>query len=210
MFGLPNTISCIEMSIFAVLFWWVCSPREYIDKSLGPALPIWKAVIDSFGFWDIAAGVGRCFTLSMHLKRTGGFKAWREAKAAMKADKKASGQRGGLLGLIPGINKRKQGMKYQEVGSTTDISVPQDYQKPPGYPVEDVLHASEQNYQSDGYQGYSNNAASNVENGLSDNSYESSHQGYAHQQPNMPYPPQVAYDYRRYSNEQENVPLQQV
>jgi hypothetical protein len=223
MFGLPNTISCVEMTVFAVLFWWVCSPREYMDKSLGPRLPIWKAFIDSFGFWDIAAGVGRSFTLILHLKRTGGFKTWMQARANIKAEKKASGQRGGLLGLIPGINKRKQGMKYQEVGSTTDFSASQDYAKPPpGYPnnqpnVETRPFPSEQDYQSDGYQQYQNSASgAGYGQYRQDYSYESSSQGFPTRQSNvadMPYPPQQAYDYRRYSSEpagEESLPLRQV
>jgi hypothetical protein len=90
------------MVVFAALFWYICDPQEYLHRhqdqqhakheDLPPKKNPLLALLDSSNLWDIIAGMGRLFSISMYLQRTGGWAGLqkaRQAKKQMKKDKRS-------------------------------------------------------------------------------------------------------------------------
>ncbi|KAK4541397.1 hypothetical protein LTR36_007998 [Oleoguttula mirabilis] len=100
LYGLPALLTCVEMVLFAAAFWFAYSSTEYgsSSKPRNQPLSIPKAVVDAMNPYDLFAGIGRCFSLFLHLRRTGGFKEWQQMKRQAKADKKAKKQSKGGQG----------------------------------------------------------------------------------------------------------------
>lgn len=68
LYGLPNVIACAEMVFFALWFWWVCSPSEYSVARQGTSpYPLWRAVPDPLNPMDWVLGIGRMFTVCLHM-----------------------------------------------------------------------------------------------------------------------------------------------
>ncbi|KAK5131549.1 hypothetical protein LTR08_000876 [Meristemomyces frigidus] len=107
-YGLPNLLTCIEMMLFGLGFWYAYSSTEYSSdaKPRDNRLSLPKAVLDALNPYDFFAGIGRAFSLVTYLQRTGGFKDWMDFKKQAKADKRAKrGQKGqGRYQTIDGMD----------------------------------------------------------------------------------------------------------
>lgn len=95
-YGLPSVLTCVEMAILSLGFWYAFSSTEYGSnaKPRDRPLPIHKAILDAINPWDLIVGVGRMFSIIIHLKRSGGFEEWQAAKQNAKAAKRANNPRG--------------------------------------------------------------------------------------------------------------------
>ncbi|KAK5122278.1 hypothetical protein LTR85_004189 [Meristemomyces frigidus] len=96
LYGLPSLLTCVEMVLFAAAFWYAYSSTEYSSsaKPRDQRLSLPKAVLDALNPYDLFAGIGRWFSLFLHLQRTGGFKEWQRVKQQAKADKRANKRAG--------------------------------------------------------------------------------------------------------------------
>lgn len=103
------------MVILAFGFWYAYSSTEYSSskKPAQPRMPLWKAVLDAINPADLIVGIGRLFGIILHLRRTGGFEAWGQARTQAKADKRASKMQG----------RRAQG-RYQTIDGMESLSRP--------------------------------------------------------------------------------------
>jgi len=115
--GLPATVTCVEMVLFAVGFWYAFSSSEYGSsaKPRDRPLPLWKAVLHAINPWDLLVGIARVPQLFMELHRGGEWKKWRTAQ-----------RNAGITGLVrKGIqkykNKPSQGDgRYQEMDESME------------------------------------------------------------------------------------------
>ncbi|KYG49816.1 hypothetical protein M433DRAFT_130898 [Acidomyces richmondensis BFW] len=106
LWGLPATVTCVEMVLFAIGFWYAFSSTEY-GSSVKPRdrpLPLWKAVPHALNPWDLLVGIARVPQLFMELHRAGEWKKWRIAQ-----------RNAGITGLV-----RKGVQKYKNKKSDGD------------------------------------------------------------------------------------------
>ena len=73
LYGLPSLLTCCEMAILSLGFWYAYSSTEYgsSKKAMQPRMPLWKAVLDAENPWDLLVGIARIFGIITHLRRTG-------------------------------------------------------------------------------------------------------------------------------------------
>lgn len=81
LWGIPSTLTCAEMVIFAAAFWYAFSPSEY-SSTAHPArkMPIWKAVPHALNPTDLAMGMIRVVPLFLEVRRSGDWSQWRAAR----------------------------------------------------------------------------------------------------------------------------------
>lgn len=115
LYGLENCITCVEMAILAVGFWYAYSATEYSGQSRPShsRMPVYKAVLNALNPWDLFAGIGRLFAIVLHLRRTGGFQDWSAAKQQAKQDKRAAK-----------VQKRREQGRYQTLDGMESLSRP--------------------------------------------------------------------------------------
>ena len=68
-------------------FWYAYSSTEYSlsARPSGHRLSLPKAILDAINPYDLFAGIGRMVPLYVELRRTGGFKAWRDGRKRRSA-----------------------------------------------------------------------------------------------------------------------------
>lgn len=112
LYGIPAVLTCAEMVLFSLGFWYAFSSTEYSStaKPREAPLPLLKAVLHAINPWDLIVGMARIFPLCGEVRRTGDWKAY---ELAMREQ--------GLQGAIrKGVRKYKgrknnsQGV-YQEL-----------------------------------------------------------------------------------------------
>ncbi|KAK4507406.1 hypothetical protein PRZ48_001141 [Zasmidium cellare] len=115
LYGLENCITCVEMAILAIGFWYAYSATEYSSRARPQhdRLPVHRAILNALNPWDLLAGIGRLFSIVLHLRRTGGFQDWAAARKAGKAEKKAGNPQ----------QRREQG-RYQTLDGMELLSRP--------------------------------------------------------------------------------------
>ena len=114
LYGLPSLLTCCEMVILSLGFWYAYSSTEYASskKPMQPRMALWKAVLDAMNPWDLLVGIARVFGIITHLRKTGGFEAWGQARAQAKSDKRAKT-----------VQRRAQG-RYQTLDGMESLSRP--------------------------------------------------------------------------------------
>ena len=123
LWGIPATLTCAEMVIFAAAFWYAFSPSEYSSTAHpGPAMPIWKAVPHALNPTDLIMGMVRVVPLFLQVRQSGDWSQW---LAARRAANKKSGARGAISrGLEASRARRGQNAgRYERVRPST--SAPQ-------------------------------------------------------------------------------------
>lgn len=115
LYGLENCITCVEMALLAIGFWYAYSATEYSSQSRPQhtRLPVHKAILNALNPWDLFVGIGRVFTIVLHLQRTGGFQDWAVAKKQAKAEKRAGT-----------AQKRRDQGRYQTLDGMNSLSRP--------------------------------------------------------------------------------------
>lgn len=115
LYGLENCITCVEMALLAIGFWYAYSATEYSTQSRPnhTRLPVYKAIANALNPLDLLAGIGRVFTIVLHLQRTGGFQDWSAAKKQAKAEKRAGT-----------AQKRRDQGRYQTLDGMNSLSRP--------------------------------------------------------------------------------------
>lgn len=115
LYGLENCITCVEMAVLAVGFWYAYSATEYSTQSRPnhTRLPVHRAIANALNPWDLFAGIGRVFTIVLHLQRTGGFQDWSAAKKQAKVEKRAGT-----------AQKRRDQGRYQTLDGMNSLSRP--------------------------------------------------------------------------------------
>ena len=117
LYGIPAVLTCAEMVIFSLGFWYAFSSSEYSSKAKPHAQPLslWSATLHALNPWDLISGIGKIFPFARELSQTGDWTKWRAVQVeAVKSSIKG----GGLVGK--GIRKYKnrkgpsQG-RYQEL-----------------------------------------------------------------------------------------------
>lgn len=141
-YGIPAVLTCVEMVLFAVGFWYSFSASEYSSRAKPghTPYPIWKAALHALNPTDLILGVVRIFGLCAEVRQTGDWKAYQLAQREQ-----------GLQGAIrKGINKYKAGKggdgRYQHVNEGMESltrptethhvyseSIGYAYQEPPSY-----------------------------------------------------------------------------
>ncbi|EME89792.1 seven transmembrane receptor protein, partial [Pseudocercospora fijiensis CIRAD86] len=130
LYGLENSITCAEMVVLSLGFWYAYSSTEYgsHSKSLSPRVLMYKAVLDAINPWELIVGIFRIFTVITHLRVTGGFQDWNAHKEQVKADKRAQKMKGryqtldGMESLAhPGASHGRSGSSSQFEDTTPAV-----------------------------------------------------------------------------------------
>ncbi|KXT06497.1 hypothetical protein AC578_6076 [Pseudocercospora eumusae] len=96
LYGLESCITCAEMVVLSLGFWYAYSSTEYgsdSNKALTPRIPTYKAAVDAINPWELIVGILRIFSIITHLRATCGFRDWNAYKEQGKADKRAQIQK---------------------------------------------------------------------------------------------------------------------
>lgn len=121
LYGLENTIVCVEMVLLSLGFWYAYSSTEYNSSgnvANTQCLPIFRAIADAINPWDFFAGVGRVFGIITHLQRTGGFAAWTSHRKQNKRSERGQGRYRTIdgMGSLP-----RPGQSYAGVHDDHDV-----------------------------------------------------------------------------------------
>lgn len=108
-------MTCAEMAILAVGFWYCYSATEYSSRARPQhtRLSLHRAILDALNPQDLFVGIGRLFSIVLHLQRTGGFQQWSVAKKQAKQDKRAGK-----------AQKRREQGRYQTVDGMQSLPRP--------------------------------------------------------------------------------------
>jgi len=139
LWGVPALLTCAEMFLFSIGFWYAFSSSEY-SSSAHPRdrpLPLWKAVLDALNPWDLMMGIARIVPLIAQMQRSGDFTKWTAARKEEKAAKRYR------------KNRQDQGGQHRYQGIHDDTT------EPLGRPVEmhHVRSASNVSHEGTAYGG---------------------------------------------------------
>lgn len=111
--GIPSLLTCIEMVIFSVLFWYAYSSSEYSQASKPKLerMSVGKAVGDVLNPSDLLHGFANMVDVFLHLRATQGWRNWIMAK-------KTTGWVGKCLRLTQRARKRQVLVKPEEEAPT--------------------------------------------------------------------------------------------
>lgn len=63
-YGVPNTLMCVETVLFSAAFWYAFSSTEYSSNARrSERMPIWRAVFDAMNPYDLLHGIVKVFVL---------------------------------------------------------------------------------------------------------------------------------------------------
>lgn len=142
LYGIPNVLTCVEMVLFSLSFWYAYSSNEY-SSSMRPGeapLGLPSAIANSLNPSDLFVGIIRAFRLIFDLQRQGKWSEYRTNKSASKAnnpsryeglrDASPYGPRNGTTAVpLPNISHNRE---YSAGSVEYGIAPPgQDFYQPP-------------------------------------------------------------------------------
>jgi hypothetical protein len=131
-YGLPNTLMCIETILFSASFWYAFSSSEYATKTALRRLPLWKAVLDALNPYDLLHGVVRAVMIIV------GCCGRRRRGDAVKPSEPVTRSGRGRYRTLEGMESLAQPERSRSrVPLQTDAGV-----EPPGYEVSEAGHPS--------------------------------------------------------------------